>query len=355
MPSTIRSLAQTHAVRVESRAIIVAAGAFLLSGLVGLLVMHGTFLPIWKEWSVGLLAIIVGVVIGAGAYSLSAVDSRRRARESGSLPRTLPRFIWDTTALTFTHVAILAMLGLVLFSTLQQAFQGLEVDTLTGTMMVALSGAASAYFLYLSAATTTANKMSTLLSVFLSSGILLSMTTTTDPHWWQANFSILGTTRDFSSLTFNLTLIITGATITILADYVTSDLAVWTENLVGRATPHIRLLKWALVAIGVLLACVGLVPVNQALIIHNTVATGMVVIFVVLMIALKRLLPGYPQTFFSLGYAFLICIGVAAFMFFPVGYYNLTAFELIASALIFSWLVIFVRNTAAVTAVSSSR
>jgi hypothetical protein len=355
MPETIRSLAQNHAVRIESRAIIVAAGAFVVSGLVGLIVMHGTFLPIWKEWSVGLLAILTGSVVGAAAYSLSSLDARRRARELGTVARSLPRFIWDTTALTFTHVAILAMLGLVLFSTLQSAFKGLEVDTLTGTMMVGLSGAASAYFLYLSAATTTANKMSTLLSIFLSSGILLSMTTTTDPHWWQANFSILGTTRDFSGITFNLTLIITGATITILADYVTNDLAIWTKDLVGRATPHIQLLKWALVAIGALLACVGLVPVNRALIFHNTVATGMVVLFFILMIALKRLLPGYPQTFFALGYGFLGCIGVAAFMFFPVGYYNLTAFELIASALIFSWLVIFVRNTAAVTAVPGSR
>ena len=355
MPETIRSIAQTHAVRVESRAIIVAAGAFVVSGLVGLLVMHGTFLPMWKEWSVGLLAIIVGSVVGAIAYALSARDSRRRARESGALTRSLPRFIWDTTALTFTHVAILAMLGLVLFSTLQTAFTGLEVDTLTGTMMVALSGAASAYFLSLSAATTTANKMSTLLSIFLTSGVLLSMTTTTDPHWWQANFSILGTTRDFSAITFNLTLIITGATITILADYVTRDLADWMKDQVGRATPHIRVLKWALVSIGVLLACVGLVPVNRALLVHNTVATGMVVIFVALMIALKLLLPGYPQTFFALGYAFLGCIGVAAFLFFPIGYYNLTAFELIASALIFSWLVIFVRNTAAVTGAAGSR
>lgn len=355
MPEAIRAIAQTHAVRVESRAIIVAAGAFVFSGLVGLIVMHGTTLPIWKDWSVGLLAITVAAAVGAIAFSLSARDSRHRARESGTLKRSLPRFIWDTTALAFTHVAILAMLGLVLFSTLQSAFKGLEVDTLTGTMMVGLSGAASAYFLYLSAATTTANKMSTLLTIFLTSGVLLSMTTTTDPHWWQVNFSVLGTTHDFSSITFNLTLIITGATITILADYVTNDLAVWMKDLVGRSTPHIRLLKWALVAIGVLLACVGLVPVNQALIIHNTVATGMVVIFFILMIALKRLLPGYPQTFFALGYAFLGCIGVAAVLFFPIGYYNLTAFELIASALIFSWLVIFVRNTAAVTAVSGSR
>lgn len=80
----------------------------------------------------------------------------------------------------------------------------------------------------------------------------------------------------------------------------------------------------------------------------------MVVLFFVLMIALRWLLPGFPRTFFLLGYSFLGCIVVAAVMFFPIGYYNLTAFELIAAAFIFGWLVIFVRNIAAVTADASS-
>ncbi|WP_424936468.1 MULTISPECIES: hypothetical protein [Bacteria] len=35
---------------------------------------------------------------------------------------------------------------------------------------------------------------------------------------------------------------------------------------------------------------------------------------------------------------------------FAVGYYNLTAVELIAAVLIFSWIIVFLRTTASVTA-----
>jgi hypothetical protein len=88
--------------------------------------------------------------------------------------------------------------------------------------------------------------------------------------------------------------------------------------------------------------------------VHNTVATSMVLLFVALIIGLKRLLPELPRTFFLLSYAFLAGILVSGVMYFPVGYYNLTAFELIASGLIFGWIVIFVRITAAVTAADDS-
>jgi hypothetical protein len=47
---------------------------------------------------------------------------------------------------------------------------------------------------------------------------------------------------------------------------------------------------------------------------------------------------------------FLAAIVVAAVLWFPVGYYNLTAVELIAGLLIFSWLIVLIRNLAAVDA-----
>ncbi|MFT2816165.1 hypothetical protein [Leifsonia sp. A12D58] len=353
-PATVRSTVHTHATRIESRAIMVAAGAFILSALTALIVMRGITLPLWKDLSVGVLAILAGSVVGAAAYVLSAYDTRSRNAATTGVKLRLLRFAWDTAALTFTHVAVFAMLCLVLFSTLQDAFLGLEVDALTGMVLVGVAGAACGYFLYLSASSMTAYKMSSLLAVFLSSGVLLSMTTASDPDWWHANFSSLGTTTDISGFAFNATLTIAGATITILADYLTNDLMRWTAQQRGEATAHISVVKWALVTIGIMLAFVGLVPVDEILLIHNIAASGMVVVFFALMIGLRKLVPGYPETFFVLSYGFLAAIIIAAVMFFPVGYYNLTAFELISAALIFTWLVIFVRNTAAVTADAES-
>ena len=42
----------------------------------------------------------------------------------------------------------------------------------------------------------------------------------------------------------------------------------------------------------------------------------------------------------------IVVLGV----FFAVGYYNLTAVELVAGVLIFSWIILFLRNTGSVAA-----
>ncbi|WP_454113389.1 hypothetical protein [Microbacterium maritypicum] len=44
----------------------------------------------------------------------------------------------------------------------------------------------------------------------------------------------------------------------------------------------------------------------------------------------------------------LVIVLLAAF--FAVGYYNLTAVELIAAVLIFSWIIVFLRTAGSVTA-----
>ncbi|MCU1409030.1 MAG: hypothetical protein JWM23_1110 [Microbacteriaceae bacterium] len=352
--STVSSTAQAHAVRVESRAITCAAGAFVLAAISAAVVFHGTLAALWGGWSVGAIAIITGSVCGGIAFCSGATAAvSRLARQSG-LRISLPRRVWDISALAFTHMAVYAMLCLALFAILQNAFKHLQVDTLTATMMVGLASAASAYFLYLSASSTNANNLSTLLAIMLAGGVLLSMISSRNSRWWEVNFSILGTTRDFSGLSFNLTMIIGGAAITILAGLLTQEWTLWATSRAPSARRRINVVKWSLVTIGTLLALVGLVPVSISLPVHNTVATSMVLVFLALVISLKRILPEFPRNFFLLSYAFLAGIVVSGVMFFPVGYYNLTAFELITSGLIFGWLVIFVRVTAAVTTVGDS-
>ncbi|MGO4691040.1 hypothetical protein [Glaciibacter sp. 2TAF33] len=346
--------AEGHAVRIESRAIALAAASFALASIAAAVVFHGTLVDLWGGWSVGAIAMITGSVCGGIAFSNGAAAAIARYTGRSGVRVSLPRRIWDIFALALIHVAVYAMLGLVLFAILQDAFKHLQVDTLTGTMMVGLTSAASAYFLYLSASSTSANRLSTLLAIMLGGGVLLSMITASNPRWWEANFSILGTTRDFSGLSFNITMVIGGSAITILAGLLTLELTSWIARRAPRTRYRVDVIRWFLVVIGVLLALVGLVPVSVSLPVHNTVATSMVLLFLVLVIGLKRLLPEFPRSFFLLSYAFLAGILVSGVMYFPVGYYNLTAFELIASGLIFGWIVIFVRITAAVTATDDS-
>ena len=128
-----------------------------------------------------------------------------------------------------------------------------------------------------------------------------------------------------SALAFNLTLIIAGAMVTIIARYATASLPTTTrEELRGR-----NLLRLGLILIGIFLACVGIFPVDEFFVVHNTVATGMAVIFAVIVIGLRWLVPAMPRVFVLLGYVFvgvIVLLGV----FFAIGYYNLTAVELVA-------------------------
>ena len=113
----------------------------------------------------------------------------------------------------------------------------------------------------------------------------------------------------------------------------------------GGARPEPR--PPALVLIGVLLACVGIFPVDQFLAAHNIAAIGMVIVYVTLVVSLRRLLPSMPRVFVLLGYTYVGVIVVLA-IFFITGYYNLTAVELVAAVLIFSWIIVFLRNSGAV-------
>ena len=93
---------------------------------------------------------------------------------------------------------------------------------------------------------------------------------------------------------------------------------------------------------GVMLACVGVFPVDEHLVLHNLSAMGMAVMFLVLLIAGPRWLNGMPRTYFVSAWGFLGAV-VASILLFVVGYFGLTAFEIIVFALIFGWIAVFIR------------
>lgn len=156
------------------------------------------------------------------------------------------------------------------------------------------------------------------------------------------NLSTLGISDDISALAFNLTLIVAGVIVTTIAHYATAAIPVRTAKEVsGR-----NFVRGSLVLLGVLLACVGIFPVDRFLTAHNVAASGMAAVYIAMVLCLQRFIPAMPRVFVLLGYVFVAVIVVLA-VFFVTGYYNLTAVELVAFLLIFSWLVVFLRNSRA--------
>ena len=337
----------SSAIRIESRSLQLALLSALIAAVVGLIVFHAGGVSLFGPWSVGVVAAVVGGTTGTAGFVIAYLTALGPlpSREADRL--RVPRRILDTTALALNHAAIWLIVSLGGFSLLQLGFAGLRVDALTATTLLSVAVAVATYFMQASGSTITAYRVSSLLSIFIVTGILASMITAPDHEWWKRNFSDLGTMEGFSGFAFNFTLIATGSLVVTLADYVTADIRRWALHHGSYNRVRVGVLGWSLVGLGLCLACVGIFPVDRFLALHNAVATGMVLIFVWLVLGVHRLVPGFPVTFFLLGYSFLVAIVVVTILFFPVGYYNLTALELVAAAAILGWVVILIRTVAA--------
>jgi hypothetical membrane protein len=340
---------------VESVALGVGTLAFVAVGVVALLVFGGRHRPISGPGSIGEFAAVAGGVVALLAYGGGRWASWRvawfgAARAGRSSRMGVAVEVFDTVAIAVAHAIVVLLLWAVLGFVLARSFQDAFVFSFPGALLVATAAAVSAYYVFLSAAKMNPLLLSTVLAVFLVLGALTSMITASDPHWWKENLSALGMTDDPSGMTFNLTVIVAGVLVTAIARYATgaSDAS---DPSQSRGALRVRT---ALIVIGVLLTCVGLFPVNQFLLIHNTVATGMALVFCALVIGLRWLLPDLPRAFIALGWAFLAVIALVAVLF-AIGDYNLTAVELVAAVLIFSWIIVFLRITTATTADAAAR
>ncbi|WP_235511253.1 DUF998 domain-containing protein [Agromyces sp. Root81] len=345
-----------NAESLESIALLIGAATFVVGGLVAWFVFMGEDLPIAGPGSLGEFVAVGAAIVTLIAFLLGRLSLRTRSA-AGFADAALPgldasgaRIHWfDLTAIALAH-AFIALLGWIgLADLLEQSFQGAVVFTVPGAVLAGVGMAVTGYAVFLSSVHLTPMLLSFVLALFLVVGALASMLSSSDPLWWQMNLSALGMTNDISALAFNLTLIIAGVIVTTIARYATAAVPTTTHaELRGR-----NVVRVGLILIGIFLACVGVFPVDQFFVLHNTVATGMAVAYTVLVIGLRWFIPTMPKVFIMLGYVYVGVVVVLA-VFFATGYYNLTAVELVAAVLIFSWIIVFLRNSGAMHAQPST-
>ena len=320
----------------ESLSLAVAVVAAIGCALVALPVFRLASAPIAGEGSVAQYAAIASAAVAA----LSFLAGRVVVRVPGT--RWGVRDAVDLAALAFA-VAVIALLTWTLVGViLDRGFIGAEVFALATLVLSGAAGALTGYVAFAVATHLDLELLAVVLAVFLVLGILASMLTASDPDWWKDNLSALGINDDLSSKTFNLTLIVAGVIVTTLARFASR----------GIVTPHPRGVagvRTCLVVVGIFLGLVGVFPVNEFFAVHTAVASGMVVAFGVLIFRVHRWVPGMARPFVWLGFAFLAWIVLLAVLF-VVGVYTLTAVELVAGVLVFTWIILFIRNVAAVRA-----
>jgi len=341
-PGTRRDLAAARLLdtsserSLESLALGVGAIAFVVVAVVALPVFRFASAPIAGPGSVGQYAAIASGVVAMLAVVAGRFVLRERGRH-GTRLRILDYL--DIAALAIAH-GVIAVLGWTLLADiLDRGFIGAEVFALPLLILSGAAAAMTAYLAFYSATHMDLQLLAVVLAVFLVFGVLASMLSASDPDWWKDNLSALGMSSNVSSSIFNLTIVIAGFLVTTLARYATRGIPTSDPRGVVRV-------RVCLIIVGIFLACVGLFHVDKFFALHTGVASGMVVAYGVLVIFLPRWITGMPRAFVALGWLFLAVTLVLAVLF-AIGYYTLTAVELVGGILIFSWIVLFIRNAAA--------
>ena len=339
----VESVPDSPGNRREVRAFAAAAIAVVVAAVTGLIAFHDT-VRLLRAVSPG----SVGIVLATVAAAISAVTEYPRSPlpPIPGWPRWAVRTqaVINALAIALVHAGITVLMVGLLTSILVRGFLGLEVDAFTSIMITVLLAAVAGYGGTLSGGDLTTSRLSGLFSVFMTGGIVVAMLTTSDAEWWQLHFSELGAGSGISVIIFNFTLVVGGMLLASLASLMAPALEAWASAAPPSHTRNTALIGWAFVAIGACLAGVGLVPVDKNLIIHNTFATGMAVVFGGVLIGLRWILDGFSKAFLLFSDIVLMGIALSAILFWPVQYYNLAAFELVAAGIIFAWLIIFLRH-----------
>jgi len=339
----------------EATALIVGTVFLVLGFAVGFPSFFGRQLAISGAGSIGVFAAYGGAITAVLAFVLGRLAVRPAevradaVRDGFSVPGDRLRW-YDLTAIAFAHAAIAYLGWLGIAELLERSFIGAPVFAFPGAVLVSVAFALTAYVTFLSAVALTPMVLSLVLAVFLVVGAFAAMLASSDPDWWRDNLSALGMSSNSASIAFNMTLIIAGIMVTTISRYATAGLPVDDE----KARRGRFVVRGGLILMGIFLACVGIFPVDEFFLLHNTVATGMAVVFAVVVVGLPWFLASIPRVFVLFGWAYVLVIALLG-AFFAVGYYNLTAVELIAAVLIFSWIIVFLRTAGSATPVRAVR
>ncbi|HRF28525.1 MAG TPA: hypothetical protein PL051_02710 [Candidatus Saccharibacteria bacterium] len=328
--------------------------AFITSGLAAVLAAARFFktdVPFFGSPSIGtvsaVLAALSTIVLFFMPHFMAQYAGAKRKKHK-ALSITAKEFV-ATFSLAFIHAALVFLLTTGLFYLLSLAFVGLLQDWVTASVMTGATVGATSYLTYISAANLTTVRLSGVLALFVVSGALTSMITTSDPDWWQLHFSSLGGGDSaLSRITFNATLIIGGLVIVALADYIANDFSRLKSLKKQYKDVRVNVVRGALAFIGVFLAMVGLFQYDVSVQLHNNAAAGMAFIFLGLTLGIPWIAPGFSRAFYVFTYSMMASLLVGLWLLVgPLSYFNLTAFELLCAGVIFTWLVVFIRQVAA--------
>lgn len=318
---------------------------FLIPTIIASLIFFGylffeerTQIPLVGSLSIANFVLSLGVASGVCSFLFVFIEGKYhkiQTRSQGIYWRNFP-----TILISFIIILVFALL--LFFKIFGLVFIGASFDQYTATMLFFIFVAVVNYFMIYSALSVTPAKLTTILIFVIIGGVLLAMITNRDLEWWKFNFSFLGTIEAKNRWQFNVTLIFSALLMVALIDSLFVELQA--------AIPHskrLTVLRILLTLTALDLGAVGLFPYTETgpfQGIHNMVAEYLVYLIIILIVGIKWFLPHVTKEFLTISYLIAVALVTVSIMFQFVGYLSLTAFELLAFMIAFSWVILLLQN-----------
>ncbi len=251
------------------------------------------------------------------------------------------RVFWRMLPVIVISFGIILVLILLGFSwLLGQLFGNISFDVITSTILFGIMCGIIALLYSQLAHSIRIYWLTSLFSIIITSGVCIAMATNSNRQWWQFNLSFLGTQEALNSWQFNLTLILSAVIIVALVDY----LFVAITQRFGNSW-KLTTLRVLLTLLGIDLGAVGYFPNDaQSHLIHTDVAGYLVYLVIILIITARWLLPNVTKDFLMISYTIGGLLIFLEFLFQGIHYLSLTAYEMAAFLLAFTWLVLLLNK-----------
>lgn len=280
--------------------------------------------------SVATMVLLLTTLSGLMSFMVVFV---RLKRQSGSAVEAVSWRNLPTVALAFALISFMLMAGL--FWIAGRLFKGASFDLVTSTALFALMTSVEIQAINSLVPQLSSRLLTNIFIAVIVSGVILAMISNQNLYWWKYNLSFLGTNKAVDSWEFNLALFFSGLILLALVDYLFASL-----KRIFPKSRQLLVLRILLTLLAIDLGMVGAFPNNLEIhSLHTRLAGYLIFLILGLIFGIRWLLPDISTDFQHISWMIAVALLAGEILFQVVGYLSLTAFEIMAFLLAFSWLV----------------
>ncbi len=330
----------------ENLALTLALPAGLVAAVCWFLLFYSTHAPIGVAgWpAIGVATLINASVITFVGFLFGYIRGQKALNDSDRIQLSKPKKVFDYSILALGYSIIAVVITALAITLFSRAFIDVKMPAFSAALVVAVFATINTYAILSISVKLQARDIVNALTLFITAGVVGSMTSSPNRYWWEINFSSLGTTSTASAYAFNVTLVLSGLLLLCLTDFLLQDLQKIIKGSASSKKRRTQIVKYLFVLISLSLAGVGLFPWDIHPLLHTGSAYLLIIWFAGMILGLRWLIPNLSKSFFANSYIILVVLVLSFMLWRPLHYFDQTAFELIAFCLTFIWLVLFLRT-----------